>query len=65
MPRKIERMDLTNGKRTPWKSLLPEEPAGVVLIEAVRLTPDGQGYAYTYARFLQDLFVVDGLRRSA
>ena len=26
------------------------------------VTPDGQGYAYTYGRFLQDLFVVDGLR---
>ena len=64
VPRKIERMDLTSGKRTPWMSLLPEEPAGVVLIEAALLTPDGQGYAYTYARFLQDLFVIDGLRGS-
>jgi hypothetical protein len=36
---------------------------GVTIIEAVLLTPDGQGYAYTYARFLQDLFVV-GLRDS-
>ena len=65
VPRKIERMDLTSGKRTPWMSLLPEESAGVVLIEATLLTPDGQSYAYTYGRFLQDLFVIDGLRGSA
>ncbi len=65
VPRKIERMDLASGKRTSWKSLLPDEPAGVVLIDQVYLTPDGQGYAYTYARFLQDLFVVDALRGSA
>ncbi len=65
VPRKIERLDLMHGIRTPWKTLLPEEAAGVTLMEAVRLTPDGEGYAYTYARFLQDLFVVGGLRGSA
>lgn len=41
---------------------MPEESAGVVFIEGVFLTPDGQGYAYTYGRFLQDLFVIGGLR---
>jgi hypothetical protein len=65
VPKRIERLDLTSGKRTPWKSLLPEEPAGVVLLQRVVLTPDGQGYAYDYGRFLQDLFVIDGLRESA
>ena len=64
VPRRIDRLDLTNGRRTPWMTLLPEEPAGVTLMEAVLLTPDGQGYAYTYGRFLQDLFVV-GMRDSA
>ena len=65
LPRRIERLDLTNGSRTHWKTLLPEDAAGVTLMEAVLLTPDGQGYAYTYARFLQDLFVVGGLRNWA
>jgi hypothetical protein len=62
IPRKIERLDLASGKRTPWRTLLPDESAGVVLIEAVLLTADGQGHAYTYGRFLQDLFVIEGLR---
>ena len=65
VPRKIERLDLTSGSRTPWKTLLPEDAAGVTLMEAVLLTSDGQGYAYTYARFLQDLFVIGGLRGSS
>jgi hypothetical protein len=64
VPRQVERLDLGSGKRTPWKSLLPEEPAGVVMILDVFLTGDGQGYAYTYGRFLQDLFVIEGLRGS-
>jgi eukaryotic-like serine/threonine-protein kinase len=64
VPRKIERLDLATGVRTPWKTLLPEDSAGVTLMEFVVLTPDGRGYAYGYGRFLQDLFVVGGLRGS-
>ncbi len=62
VPANIDRMDLATGKRSRWKSLLPEEPAGVVIIESIHLTPDGDGYAYSYGRFLQDLFLLDGLR---
>ena len=65
VPLRIERLDLASGVRTPWKTLLPEESAGVTLMEFVFLTPDGQGYAYGYGRFLQDLFVIGGLRGSA
>ncbi len=64
VPLRIERLDLASGVRTPWKTLLPEEPAGVVTIEFALLTPDGLGYVYSYARYLQDLFVV-GLRESS
>jgi hypothetical protein len=28
----------------------------------VYITPDGQSYAYSYRRFLSDLYVVSGLR---
>jgi hypothetical protein len=62
VPANVERMDLASGKRSRWKSLLPEESAGVVIIESVHLTPDGDGHAYSYGRFLQDLFLIDGLR---
>jgi hypothetical protein len=36
--------------------------AGVPGIRHVLPTPDGQGYAYTYMRYLSELYVVDGLR---
>ncbi len=64
VPRAVERLDLLTGRRTPWKTLLPEDPAGVVMVGGVFLTPDGEGYAYGYGRFLQDLFVIEGLRGS-
>jgi hypothetical protein len=65
VPRRIERLDLSTGRRTAWKTLLPEDSAGVTLMEYVVLTPDGQGYAYGYGRFLSDLFVIGGLRGSS
>ncbi len=64
LPRRIERLELATGRRTPWKTLLPEDPAGVTMMNYVLLTPDGQGYAYGYGQFLLDLFVVGGLRGS-
>jgi hypothetical protein len=62
VPTRLARIELATGKKTPWKSLRPTDPAGVVVIYAVRLTPDGEGYAYEYGRFLQDLFLVEGVR---
>jgi hypothetical protein len=62
VPTRLVRIELATGKRTPWKSLRPADPAGIVLIYNVLLTPDGEGYAYTYGRYLQDLYLVEGLR---
>jgi len=41
---------------------MPVDPAGVERISNVVVTPDGKFYAYTYARQLTDLFVVEGLK---
>jgi len=41
--------------------LTPGDPARV-LVRAIRLTPDGEGYAYGYGRFLQYLYLVESLR---
>lgn len=61
VPGRIARIELATGRRTPWKVLVPGDPAGVG-VRAIRLTPDGEGYAYGYGRFLQDLYLVEGLR---
>ena len=61
-PARVFRLDLKTGKRMLWKELFPEDPAGDVGTDVVRLTPDGKWYAYSYLRVLSDLYLVEGLR---
>jgi dipeptidyl aminopeptidase/acylaminoacyl peptidase len=58
----IERLNIANGERTPWKTLVPYDPVGIESLETVVITPDGTGYCYTYARRLTELYLVDGLK---
>jgi hypothetical protein len=37
------------------------DPAGVSVSSLV-MTPEGRSYAYTYARNLRDLYLVEGLK---
>jgi hypothetical protein len=59
---RISRLDLSTGRREPWKELKPPDPVGVWGVMSILLTPDGQSYAYNYARMLSDLYLVDGLK---
>jgi serine/threonine protein kinase len=62
IPSRVSRVNATTGARTPWRDLLPADPAGVVRIAPVLVTPDGTAYAYTYGRYLSTLYLVTGLR---
>jgi len=62
VPIRVERLDLTTGRRTLWKVLRPDDATGVNFMYGVIITPDEQSYAYTYGRFLQHLYVVEGLK---
>ena len=62
VPGHIDRFDLATGRRTAWKTLQPDDPAGFAGVIGFDVTPDGAAYAYRYLRFLQDLYVVEGLR---
>jgi hypothetical protein len=62
VPARVERLDLTTGGRTLWKVLRPDDAAGVALLDYILVSPDEQTYAYAYGRFLQDLYLVEGLR---
>jgi serine/threonine protein kinase len=62
VPARVTRLEIESGRREPFKSLIPADPAGVERISNVVVTPDGKGYAYCYTRLLSDLFVVEGLR---
>jgi eukaryotic-like serine/threonine-protein kinase len=62
VPIHVERLDLTTGERVSWKTLRPDDPAGIAGMSSIFVTPDEQAYAYQYGRFLQDLYLVTGLR---
>jgi eukaryotic-like serine/threonine-protein kinase len=61
-PVAIERMDVTTGRREPWKTLVPSDPVGIEFLDPPVISPDGRGYCYSYARRHQELYVVEGLK---
>jgi len=61
VPVQVQRFDLRSGSLSPWRSFMPADSTGVTTIGAVRVTSDGKAYAYSYARNLSDLYVVEGL----
>jgi eukaryotic-like serine/threonine-protein kinase len=62
IPAKIERVDLSTGRREPWKEIAPADPAGVQSNAGIKFSADGKSYAYSTLRILSDLYVVDGLK---
>jgi predicted Ser/Thr protein kinase len=62
VPLHIDVVEVRTGKRRAWKELTPPDPAGVLSIEPVFVSPDGQAYVYSYRRAVDDLFLVDGLQ---
>jgi Tol biopolymer transport system component len=61
VPACIHRLNVTTGRRTPWKCVVPRDATGVTSITDIRVTPDGRSYAYSYRRVLSELYVVTGL----
>lgn len=58
---KIYRIDIASGERHEWLPIRPDDPAGILDIMPVHVTPDGMTYAYGYRRLLSDLYIVTGL----
>jgi Tol biopolymer transport system component len=59
---KVYKLNLATGRKQLWKELMPPDPAGVYFIRPPQFSSDGNSYAYSYARLLSDLYVVDGLK---
>ncbi len=59
---RVDRLEPASGRRTPWKTLMPADKAGLVDTSFVFLSGDARTYVYSYRRFLSTLFLVDGLR---
>ena len=62
LPVTISRIDSVTGKRTTWKQIALDDPAGVDAIESVAITPDEKSFVYSYRRRLSDLYLVEGLK---
>src|SRR5262249_27979631 len=61
MPCSVFRLDPTTGNRHIWRTLTPPDPAGVMSVQALRITSDGKSYAYSFWSISSDLYLVDGL----
>jgi Tol biopolymer transport system component len=61
-PARIERVEIATGRAVPWKELVPSDAAGVTMIHAVKILPDGKAYVYSYGRDLSSIYVVEGLK---
>jgi Tol biopolymer transport system component len=62
VPARVSRLDPFTGRRELWKEFAPPDPAGVVEVQGIVMTPDAASYAYTYIRILSMLYVAEGLR---
>ena len=62
MPYRIDRLELASGRQIPWRTLRPDDLAGATQIFSPTLSANGEAYAYTYGRYFQDLYLVEGLR---
>ena len=62
MPARVSIVDVATGRRTLWKEILPPDPAGILGLWPILITPDGKFYAYSYRRVLVDLFLAEGFK---
>ncbi len=58
----VSRVDPTTGRSEPWAELRPPDIAGVVGLSRIVVARSGDAVAYSYARKLADLYVVEGVR---
>jgi hypothetical protein len=62
VPARIYQVNLATGAQKLVKEFMPSDPAGLINIGPIQITPDGRHYAYGYVRILADLYAVDGLK---
>jgi len=60
LPTQVSRLDISTGQSTPFRQLMPSDPAGVETLGPVLLTPDGKTCVYGYHCTLSDLYLVEG-----
>ena len=58
----VFRVDIANGRRELWKTLVPPDRAGVTSIYPIGITGDDKHYAYSLQRRLDDLYLVSDIK---
>jgi Tol biopolymer transport system component len=61
-PPKIWRMDVATGRTELWKEIPLSDPAVVVTVGLMQITPDGKSLAYSLRYGPSELYVAHGLR---
>lgn len=61
IPAIVYKYNLACGEKEEWLRLAPKDMTGVCQITAIKLTPDGKTYAYSYLRESSDLFLMENL----
>ena len=61
VPLKIERLDITTGKTTPVRELVPGDRGGVVSMGPVITNVNADEFVYSYYQTLSVLYVISGL----
>ncbi len=62
IPTKVYRVNVKTGQRDLMMSLQPLDRTGLDTTSSLRMTPDGKSYAYSYERFLSELYVAKNLK---
>ncbi len=62
VPTKVYRVEWKSGRKEVVQELMPSDPAGVIEVYPVVMTPDAKFFAYTYDQILSELYIVKGLR---
>jgi DNA-binding winged helix-turn-helix (wHTH) protein len=60
-PSQIWRLEISTGQERLVRQLNPTDPAGILEIFHVQMTPDAKTFVYGYDRYLSELYLVDGL----
>jgi dipeptidyl aminopeptidase/acylaminoacyl peptidase len=60
-PARVFRIEMATGARMIWRDLAPADPAGLLDVGPIHVTPDGGSYVYSYRRWLSTLYLVEGL----
>jgi Tol biopolymer transport system component len=62
VPARIYQVDIATGHQQLARELMPLDPAGIVGIRFIQLSPDAKSYVYSYERALSELYIVEGLK---